>query len=217
MGQRLLSPCQPSRCTLLRPRAHALTPTPSRPRSGQVGKGSPHYYKVRWRFENSDGSGPLTLPRVAITWLDMGGGEFVAVEKNSYMTYFVGAHFTVTDNWGDGGWATQFKGTTGSPQPNVDDPMTMTSAQQAMAVSVFFQGVTSFTVMMGREITASTGCCTKIQAVGASNIGVWPACAPSPPPSLPPPSLPAPRCSTPQTVLDFYASCQAHGGPKQSK
>ena len=106
----------------------------------KVGKGSSNDYRMRWSFEYTDGSGAATLPRTAITWLDMGGNEFVAVDKSAYLSYWAGSRFTVDNDWGAGSWATRFVAS-GSTVDQVTDPKSMTAEQQSAAVAVFFQDV----------------------------------------------------------------------------
>ena len=108
--------------------------------SFKVGKGSSNDYRMRWSFEYTDGSGAATLPRTQITWMDMGGGEFVAIEKGAYLSYWAGSRFTVDDDWGTGGWATRFVAS-GSSVDQVEDPSSMTADQQSAAVSVFLSQV----------------------------------------------------------------------------
>ena len=110
--------------------------------SFKVGKGSSNDYRMRWSFEYTDGSGAATLPRTQITWLDMGGGEFVAIEKGAYLSYWAGSRFTVDDDWGTGGWATRFVASGGTVD-QVEDPASMTADQQSAAVSVFLSEVSA--------------------------------------------------------------------------
>ena len=44
-------------------------------------------FDVRWTFEYTDGSGVAVLPKVAVTWLDLGSREFVAVEQGSFDSF----------------------------------------------------------------------------------------------------------------------------------
>lgn len=93
--------------------------------------------KARWNFEYSDGSGAVTLPRVALTFLDMGANEFVAVEKGAVDVYFAGSRLSVENDWGVGGWATRFIASTpGSTLTDVEDPMAMDETQQQGAMQI---------------------------------------------------------------------------------
>ena len=145
-------------------------------------------YRVRWNFVYSNGSGAAVLPRVAISWLDLGGNEFLMVESGAYDAVQAGSRLSRTDNVD--GWATRFEADLGGPSlPDVTDPFSLTANQQTGAVQISFSNVSSFITEVGVDRNRDT-CCSRIQVVGGSNTGSWPPCPPRSPPALPPPPAP---------------------------
>jgi len=131
------------------------------------------------------------LPRFAITFLDMGAGEFVAINDGSYEAVAYGSRINgstpAVENYD--GWATQFiSEPSGQTIEDVTDPLSMTEDQQSGTMQFMFANTDHFVVELGRTGTYAK-CCTKIMFTGASNTGDWPSCAPPPsaPPSAPPP------------------------------
>ena len=106
----------------------------------KVAQGSDLMYDVLLSFQFSDDQAAATLPKLALTWLDMGGREFVVVESATYDDSFAGSRLVATDNWDTGfGWhGTHWVSSiNGNLAPvNVIDPMAMTADQQSAALQV---------------------------------------------------------------------------------
>ena len=111
----------------------------------KVSKNIGYAVLVRWSFEWTDSPGTsATLPKVAITWLDMGSQEFVAIETGVYDEYWMGSRLSATENWyssaagPSSAWATLFSATNGGGTlADVTDPFAMTADQQTGALQVF--------------------------------------------------------------------------------